>query len=458
MIKLVIMNIKYIIFLLSMIFSYQGELVSFEFLESFSIEEAQESLDSQFGDNAPEVLYDITMYKILYNTIDPHGNEVLASGVIAYPENLNQAFPIISWQHGTEVKRDNVSSNHAFNLLSLWLTARGYIYLEPDYLGLGESELLHPYCLKEPSAWTTIDLIRAAQIFCDNPNGSFYYPIKSNNDLILIGYSEGGYVTMASHMMIEQQNLDTFNLLASFPMAGPYDLSGIMVDLMLEYEPYGEPFYLPYVLVPYITYYEMGLLNEYFLPEYAEMFEYLFNGDYSSSYINNLLPDIPIEILLPQFIEDFTNNLNHPLRLNLFENNLWDWSPQADMHMYHGVGDELIPYENSQIAYDSFINSGSDNVNLYLVPEELGGHSDVAEYCLISAYQICEENYKTIRSKGDLNNDLIFNIQDILIIIGYILDDGLDSENLEFWLSDLDNNDLINIQDILILTNKVLGN
>jgi len=439
------------------LFSYQGELISFEFLESLSIEEAQESLNNQFGDFAPEVLYNITMYKISYNTIDPYGNEVLASGVIAYPENLDQAFPVISWQHGTEVKRENVSSNDGFNLLSLWLTARGYIYLEPDYLGLGESELLHPYCLKNPSAWTTIDLIRAAQTFCDNLD-SFYYPIKSNNDLILFGYSEGGYVTMASHMMIEQQNLDEFNLLASFPMAGPYDLSGVMVDLMLTYESYGEPFYLPYVLVPYITYYEMGLLDEYFLPEYAEMFAYLFNGNYSSSYINSLLPDIPIEILLPQVIEDFTNNLNHPLRLNLSENNLWNWNPQADMHMYHGMGDELIPYQNSQLAYDSFINNGSDNVNLYLVPEELGGHSDVAEYCLISAYQICEENYKSIRSKGDLNNDLTFNIQDILIMISFILENTEDISNLDLWLSDLDYNNLINVQDIILIVEKILAN
>ena len=456
--KLIIMNIKYIIFLFSMIFSYQGELVSFEYLEELSLEEAQESLDNQFGNSAPEVLYDIAMYKILYNTIDPDGNEVIASGVIAYPKQSDQAFPMISWQHGTEVKRDNVSSNDGFNLLSLWLTARGYIYLEPDYLGLGESELLHPYCLKEPSAWTTIDLVRAVQTFFENEEGYYYYPIKSNDDLILFGYSEGGYVTMASHMIIEQENLSEFNLLASFPMAGPYDLSGVMVDMMLEYEPYGEPFYLPYVLVPYITYYEMGLLDEYFLPEYAEMFEYLFNGEYSGSYINSLLPDIPIEILLPEVIYDFTNDLNHPLRLNLFENNLWDWTPISDMHMYHGIGDELIPYENSQIAYDTFTGNGATNVNLYLVPEELGGHSAVAEYCLISAYQICEENYKNIKNKGDINMDLVFNIQDILIIISYILHGGIDSGDLEFWLSDLDRNSLINIQDILILTNQVLGN
>ena len=107
---------------------------------------------------------------------------------------------------------------------------------------------------------------------------------------------------------------------------------------------------------------------------------------------------------------------------------------------------------------DTFIDNGSTNVNLYLVPEELGGHSDVAEYCLISAYQICEEYYKNIKTKGDINIDLVFNIQDILIIIGYILYGEIDSEDLEFWLSDLDHNNLINIQDILILTNQILGN
>lgn len=453
--------LKYIyIFILSIsvLVSFQGELISHEFIEEFEVNEVQIMLNNEFGNLAPEALYDISMYKIIYNTIDLDGNEVIASGVIGYPKNLNQAFPMISWQHGTEVRRESVSSNNGFNILSLWLSTRGYIFLEPDYLGLGESEILHPYCLKEPSAWTTIDLTRAAKTFFDNEQGHFYYPIKSNNDLILFGYSEGGYVTMSAHQTIENQNLNEFNLLASFPMAGPYDLSGIMVDLMLNFEPYGEPYYLPYVLVPYINYYQLGSLNEYFLPEYAEMFEYLFNGEYSGSYINSIMPDIPIEVLLPSVIEDFSNNQYHPLRLKLFENNLWDWSPIADTHIFHGLGDELIPHENSQLAYDRFIENGSENVFLYLAPEEFGGHSEVAQYCLISAYQICEEDYKIINIKGDLNNDLINNIQDVMPIIGFVINDNLSESDFKFWLSDLDSNNSVNIQDILFLVNIILNN
>jgi len=445
----------YLALLVSYIFSYQGELISYDFIESFDKDEIQMILDNEFGNLAPDAIYNVSMYKVVYNTIDPYGNEVIASGVIGYPENLNQAFPMISWQHGTEVRRENVSSNNGFNILSLWLTTRGYIFLEPDYLGLGESELLHPYCMKDPSAWTTIDLIRSAKTFFNNEDENIFYPITSNNDLILFGYSEGGYVSMAAHYILENQNINEFNLLASFPMAGPYDLSGIMVDLMLTQEPYGEPYYLPYVLVPYINYYELGALSEYFLPDYAEMFEYLFNGEYSGSYINSIMPEIPIEVLLPSVIEDFTNDTSHPLRLKLFENNLWDWSPNADMYLFHGLGDELIPYENSELAYNSFINSGSENVYLYLAPEEYGGHSEVAQYCLISAYQICEDNYKSILSKGDLNKDQIFNIQDILMIIDLILHDE-NNNDLLLWVSDINNDQEISVLDVILLTSLIL--
>ena len=48
--------------------------------------------------------------------------------------------------------------------------------------------------------------------------------------------------------------------------------------------------YLPFFILAYIEKYSLGTLDDFFLPEYAEMFEYLFNGDYSGSYINNLLP------------------------------------------------------------------------------------------------------------------------------------------------------------------------
>ena len=142
---------------------------------------------------------------------------------------------------------------------------------------------------------------------------------------------------------------------------------------------------------------------------------------------------------------------------NLEANDLWDWTPEKDMHLFHALADELIPYNNSQIAYDTFISNGSENINLYLLPEEYGGHGEAALYCLLAAYQITEDEYKNIRNLGDLNNDFIINIQDILIMIGFILNAD-ELNHLDLWLSDFDSNQIINVQDIILIIDKILRN
>lgn len=442
----------FIFFMIALNFAEQGDIIDFEQMDYMSRDEVQQELDDVFGSFAPEAKYDVSLYKISYETIDPFGEYTIASGIIAYPISINEAFPILSFQHGTVVAQDNVSSEQGFNGLTLWMASTGYIFIEPDYLGFGINEGLHPYCMKFPSAWATIDMIRASETFCIEQND-----IESNNDLLLAGYSEGGYVTMAASMLINQELSDEINVTAAFPMAGPYDLSGVMVDLMLEFEPYDQPFYLPFTLVSYIEYYQMGELSDYFLPEYAEMFDYLFDGEYSGSYINSLLPNIPMEVVLPEVIEDFSNNFDHPLRVKLEENNLWNWIPEMDMYLFHGVGDELVPYENSLVAYNSFIEQGAENVSLYSVPEEFGGHSDVAIYCLISAYQISEENYKHIRIVGDINGDTILNIQDIIMLINFIIYD-MPWDHLDQWLADIDHNLSVDVLDVILLLDNILSN
>ena len=69
--------LKHIFFFIlstSVLVSFQGELISHEFIEEFEVNEVQIMLNNQFGNLAPEALYDISMYKIIYNTIDPDGN------------------------------------------------------------------------------------------------------------------------------------------------------------------------------------------------------------------------------------------------------------------------------------------------------------------------------------------------------------------------------------------------
>ena len=83
----------------------------------------------------------------------------------------------------------------------------------------------------------------------------------------------------------------------------------------------------------------------------------------------------PIEIFHPEVVQEVIEDYDHPLRQRLRENDLYDWAPQSPTRIIHSYGDELVPYENSEIAYNHFIQNGSPNVELSLV--EFGSHQDV---------------------------------------------------------------------------------
>ena len=447
------MGKKYIILIsiISLSFCERGDLLSFEYVDSRDIDSIQEQLNNQFGPSfAPNALYDIHMYSITYETIDQFGNITVASGLISYPDNVDFAYPIITFQHGTQIRRDSAPSMNGLNDLILWLTTSGYIFVEPDYLGLGVSDMLHPYHLKDVTASSVIDMLRASKHFCNQS-----VDLQYNNQLFLAGYSEGGYATMAAVKEIEENFSNEFDITASFPMAGAYDLSGVMVNLMLSEEPYPDPFYLPFFVLSYINMYSLGNIEDFFKPEYAEIFPDLFSGEYSGGYIDSFLPDIPIHTMLPSVVEEFSNNVDYPFRVYLQENDLYDWTPENTMYLFHGIADESVPHENSVVAYNSFIENGAEDVYFESLPESFGGHQEAAVWCLMVAFNISEE-LKIISNKGDLNNDGIIDILDLVQIVSVIMDNQ-EIPSYIFWSSDLNSDLIINVLDIVATVNIILS-
>ena len=163
MIKLIIILSTFV----SILLSERGDLLTYEYVDSRNVQTIQEQLNAQFGALSPTALYDIDLYSITYETIDQFGQTVIASGLISYPKDVSSAFPFLTFQHGTQIKRDSAPSMNGFNDLILWLATSGYIFVESDYLGLGVSEMLHPYHLKDVTATTVIDMLRASKHFCD---------------------------------------------------------------------------------------------------------------------------------------------------------------------------------------------------------------------------------------------------------------------------------------------------
>ncbi len=425
----------------------QGSLINEELLDSMTSEEIYNVLFPALGMVTPLNGYDVDIYSITYETLDNNGQPTIASGAIAVPSSTNDFLPLLSYQHGTQLERNSVNSVNGFDIPSMWLGTSGYITVLPDYLGFGISEIFHPYMIYESSAIPIIDMLRATKEFCSLNS------INVNNQLFLIGYSEGGYTTMATHKMIEELYSDEFTITASAPSAGPYDLSGTMANVMLSFEPYGEPFYLPFTILSYQDKYSLvENLNEYFIDYYAEILPELFDGYHSIDEIHNVMPSIPIQIFRDEVIEEFTNDMQHPLRTRLYENNLYDWTPQSNMKIFHSEQDELVPIENSEVAYTNFILNGAPNVDFEF--GSFGLHQNAAPIILIGAATWFGE-FKRMGIEGDINQDNYIDVNDITLLISIVL--GIDQiENEHSWLADMNYNNIIDILDIIELVNYLL--
>ena len=433
-----------------------GSLVGYEHIGSMESGEIETVLNIAFGMDAPTSTYSISMYSITYEIQTSDGTTDTLSGAVAFPHDPTRAFPIASYQHGTTILDNNVPSitglsadNLEITLIAMIAGSNGFITGFPDYIGLGISDGYHPYIIADPYTLAVMNLIRAIKhlAFEIDPIESFQW----NNQLYLFGYSEGGYATMAAQKGIEESLLDELPITASFPMAGPYDLSGTMVDYFLSIPSYPQPYYVPNVLFNHLDYYgSLDDLDQYFLPVWADTLPILFDGTYAGWEINDLMPENPLDILLPEVLDEFIANEEHFFRLTLAENTLLDWVPITPTYLIHGMGDDIVPYANAEVAYIDFISGGALDVTLINFSESEGGHAELALPCIFQAYEIMLQ-YQALSPKGDIDGDGDLSENDLELLAQSILN-GSELGIFETWAGDWDYDGSHSIIDLTAIT------
>ena len=408
----------------------------------------------------PVAVYDISVYDIHYESHSENGTVDTLSGLVIIPYSPTEAFPIFTYQHGTVILDSQAPSitgvsadNVEILMVSLISAPSGFITVIPDYTGIGDPDKYHPYIIANSHTEALVNMIRSVKQLSIEMEGNDGF--QCNDQLFLAGYSDGGYATLASQKGIQIDYSDELSVTASFPMAGPYDLSGTMVDYFLSEPEYTQPYYVPYVLTSHLWYYQ-GLdvdFAEYFEPFWADTLPSLFDGTHSGSEINELMPENPLDILLDGVLEEFENDEDHFFRQSLEENTLLDWVPENPTYFYHGMGDDIVPYENAQVAYDTFLDNGASDVSLELFPEELGGHSDVAVTCLLAGYTVILE-YQRISPKGDMNSDGLVSLIDLALLSESILVENNITE-FQWWAGDCDYDDQHSVMDLLMVADLI---
>ncbi|MEO9966324.1 MAG: lipase family protein [Reichenbachiella sp.] len=325
---------------------------------------------------ASQLKYDISVYEIEYKTTYL-GSDITASGLIGIPDTEEEV-SILSFQHGTIAANSDAPTQSSEGQFYASFASLGYISLIPDFIGFGSSaDILHPYYHEESTAQAVIDMIRAAKQFI-LANG-----INSDDRLFLAGYSEGGYATMVAHKAIEDKYADEFDLVASAPASGGYDLIG-MKDYMVSLDTYSQPFYLAYLTAAYAEINDWKtLVSEVFNEPYASAIPDLFDGTKSGSQINAALTTDISALLTADFISNSTSSKYQILTDELSSNSPIDWQPNRPVYMYHGTTDITVPFINSESAYDELIKNGASEDKISFTALEGVDHgSGIAPYVI----------------------------------------------------------------------------
>jgi pimeloyl-ACP methyl ester carboxylesterase len=310
--------------------------------------------------------YDVDYVKIVYKT-SYNGKVINASGLLAIPKNGPAAPSILSAQHGTlfvdVAAPTNFPNPESFSGLEL-LASAGFITAIPDYIGYGDTKgEQHPYYDNGYAASAVVDMLTASKAYLTQQK------LASSNRLFLLGYSEGGYITMAAQKEIETNSAHNLTVTGVAVGAGAYDLTEMLRGVATT-ATYEEPGFLATLLTSYNTTYGWNRpLTDFFQKVYADKIPTLLNGTINRNEINNGLSDKTAQLFNPTFY----SNLSVPtgetlLKTALEKNSFNNWIPKSPTQMYHGTLDKAVFPATSEITFNRFKAGGATNVQYTTIP------------------------------------------------------------------------------------------
>ena len=135
--------------------------------------------------------------------------------------------PIVLNAHGTattktynfaEVGNANNEAGPAATLLAALFAGQGYVVISPNYAGYDKSSLAyHPYLNAQQQSHEMADALKAGREVVRRTGSATN--VADNGKLFITGYSQGGYVTMATTRYLETLKEP---VTAALPISGPY--------------------------------------------------------------------------------------------------------------------------------------------------------------------------------------------------------------------------------------------
>ncbi len=243
----------------------------------------------------------VRVEKLLYATIAADGSAATASGALFLPSGsaaiCQGGRPILLYAHGTSSDRaydlsaltNTQQSAHAeAMLLAALFVSRGYIVVAPNYVGYDSSDQsVHPYLVARQQSQEMLDVLTAAREDLMRLHNAGVY---DRGQLFVTGYSEGGYVAMATLHALDARGTPAT---AAAPMSGPYALEAFSDAMFLGQVTLGATVYTPLITAAYESMTHGAIdTTAIFTPTYATGIASLLpsNASLSSLFASGRLP------------------------------------------------------------------------------------------------------------------------------------------------------------------------
>jgi len=307
--------------------------------------------------------YDVNLYKIRYKTPDIHGALDTASGLLVLPVvPASTQLPLVVFEHGTTDGPNDVPSKlHGGYEAAMAYAAQGFATIAPDFLGLGDARGFHPYVHAASEASASFDMLNATVEYLDTHDTDWDLV-----HLFLCGYSQGGHASAALHKEIQDNWSIIYPITAATHMSGPYSISGVMRSKLLSDDSYGYPAYLAYIVLGYQEAYGNVYtdIHGFFKEPYVTNIQNFKNGSVTLTTLNAQLvaqlsangDTITKRMIQDSILEKIVSDSLYPLNLDLKDNDLYNWAPDAPTRLYYCGGDLQVPFQNAIVA-DSAMNA-----------------------------------------------------------------------------------------------------
>jgi hypothetical protein len=233
----------------------------------------------------------IDFHYIQYGSVGGAGEATTASGALMVPTGpagtCSGNRPILLYAHGTAATRSynmanpSDTTNEASSesaLVAAMFAAQGYIVVAPNYAGYDSSPLpYHPFLIADALSKDMINALLAARTALGNIQAS---GTVDGGRLFISGYSEGGYVAMATHRAMQARGM---TVTASAPMSGPYAVEALTDAIIFGNVDIAGTVFFPLFAGGYQnTYHNLyNATTDMFALPYATGIESLMPGQYS---------------------------------------------------------------------------------------------------------------------------------------------------------------------------------